>query len=140
MCRISLTVCALALCLGSAAGALAQARVDYGYPPPQFEPPPPSGIGAVVVGYSGIGLAGLYLVTIPTCYAKFYPWPVDERACAITSVALAGVALSVGIPSLVVGLRRRERYKAWRARQLGGGLSPWVMREAGAGVRYALRF
>jgi hypothetical protein len=128
---------ALAL-VAVAVPARAQSRIEYGYPPPQFEPTPPSGIGALAVGAGGFAIAGMNLVTIPVCYADFYPY--DARPCVISSLVIAGVALSVAIPSLLVGLRRRGRYKAWRARQLmRGELAPAATGSA-AGAHYVLRF
>jgi hypothetical protein len=137
MTRSSLAVWALVF-LALAGPARAQSRIEYGYPPPQLEPTPPSGIGALVVGAAGFATAGSNLVTIPVCYANFYPY--DARPCTIASLVIVGVALSVAVPSLVVGLHRRARYKAWRARQrTRGELSPWGASRA-AGLHYALHF
>jgi hypothetical protein len=147
--RIFLAACALGLCFAGTASAQAVSvsraradRVEYGYPPP-FEPAPASGIGAVVVGYAGLGISALQLATMPVCFADFYP-DAAERACLISSLALAGIALSVGIPTLVVGLHRRQRYKAWRQRRLSSRqqLSGFGSRGGltGGGLRYAVRF
>jgi hypothetical protein len=140
MLRVGFAACVIALCLAELAPARAESRLEYGYPPPQLEPPPPSGIGAMSVGFGAFGFGALNLVTIPICYADFYPG--EPRGCVIASVTIAGVAFAVGIPSLIVGFKRHARFKAWRARQVSGGrFAPWVAERTGPlGLQYALRF
>jgi hypothetical protein len=140
MLRAVVSLCIAAVLVGCCAGgASAQARSEYGYSPPILEPRPPSGIGAMVVGYGGIALGVEQLLTIPICYADFYPFQA-ERPCLIASLTVASVALAVGIPSLVVGLHRRERYKAWRQRQLSARQLGLFGDASGGGLRYAARF
>src|SRR5690349_1387784 len=80
-----------------------------------LDPPPASGIGALVMGGVGIGLGTINLATIPVCTADFYP---SEAAgvCIGLSIGVGVALLGVGIPSLIVGKLRRERYRAWRER------------------------
>jgi hypothetical protein len=80
------------------------------------DPRPPSGIGGIVVGSAALGVAGLNLVTMPICFASFYPAGADDD-CAVLSGVFAAIGVAVGLPSLIVGRRRRARYKEWRARQ-----------------------
>lgn len=140
MSRALVLLCVAALVWGRASGvsAQAQARSEYGYPPPMFDPPPPSGVAAMAVGIGGLGLGAEQLLTIPLCYADFYP--IDERACLITSLSIAGVGLAVGAASLAIGLRRRARYKAWRKQHLPAPQLGWFGDPHGAGLRYAVRF
>jgi hypothetical protein len=138
---VLLAVAAIALPLASPAAAQARARLEYGYPPPTFEAPPRSGIGAIAVGAGALGISLEQLLTIPLCYADWYP--VEVFPCAVASATVAGVGLAVGLPSLLVGLRRRARYKAWRQRQHArvalGPVSFWGAANGG-GLRVNLRF
>jgi hypothetical protein len=116
--------------------------MEYGYPPPALEARPPTGIAAIAVGAGALALSLEQLVTIPICYADWYPGEVFP--CAVASAVVAGVGLAVGLPSLLVGLRRRAKYKAWQQRQhapsaLLGPVSFWGAAN-GAGVRFNLRF
>lgn len=80
-----------------------------------LDPPPPSGIGALVMGGVGIGLGTINLATIPVCTAEFYPSEATS-VCIGMSIGIGVALLGVGIPSLVIGKLRRERYRAWRER------------------------
>ena len=88
-------------------------------PPLHIDQPPPSGIGGLVMGGVGLGLGTVNLATIPVCYAEFYP-PEAKNVCIGMSVGLGVALISVGIPSLIIGKKRHDRYRAWRARQSAG--------------------
>lgn len=97
----------------------AQAQVaegSAGYPPPMLEGPPRSGIGGIAVGAGALGIAALNLVTMPICFAEVYPSAAKD-GCVIASLVLAGLGVSVALPSLLLGLHRHARYKEWKARQ-----------------------
>ncbi len=113
-------VCALLL-LGlfsvlSASSAEAQARAPSGEYAPSLDPRPRSGLGGVIAGGAALGIAALNLVTLPMCSASFYPSDAEE-SCVVLSIAFASIASVVAVPALSVGLVRRKKYKAWRARQ-----------------------
>ena len=71
------------------------------------------------MGGVGLGLGTVNLATIPVCYAEFYP-PEAKNVCIGMSVGLGVALISVGIPSLIIGKKRHDRYRAWRARQSAG--------------------
>ena len=137
MFRVVVALSALGLIVVcSTVSAQAPARLEYGYPPPPREPTPPRGIAAMIVGIGGLALGAEQLLTIPICNADFYTLE-DPKFCLGRKLTTAGLALAVGIPSLLVGLRRRARYKAWRARQgVTGHVAPFGL----AGLQWRLRF
>lgn len=129
------------LCLISVAASAQLSDERLGYPPPTFEQRPRSGVGGVVVGSAALGMALLNVATLPICFADFYPSGAQD-GCVIGSLALAGVDVVVGVPSLVLGLIRLRRYRDWKQQRalalverLGAGASP-----SGATLRYTLRF
>lgn len=86
---------------------------------------PPSGIGGIVMGAVGLGLGGINLATIPVCYASYYPADAKDL-CVALSIGLGSALVAVGIPSLIVGIIRRKRYKAWRQERVQGGVAPML--------------
>jgi hypothetical protein len=103
----------------------AQAALENEVPPPvaaRFGSygKPPSGIGGIVMGAVGLGLGGINLATIPVCYASFYPAEAKDL-CVWASVGVGSALVAVGIPSLIVGIIRRKRYKAWRQQRVLNG-------------------
>lgn len=101
----------------------AQAALDDEVPPaaPHFyHSKPPSGIGGIVMGAVGLGLGGINLATLPVCYASFYPDDA-ETLCVHASLGVGSVLIAVGIPSLIVGIVRRKRYKKWREQRAQRG-------------------
>lgn len=115
---------------------------SVGFPPPELERKPPSGVGAMAVGAGALGFAGLNLVTLPICHVDLYPSEA-ERACVISSLVLAAGGVAIGVPSLVLGLVRYKRYQAWRARKLGLSSREgfdFAARLGGASLHYVARF
>ncbi len=99
------------------ATAQAQKYVPFEeYGPPTADPKPSRGIGGLVVGSAGLFIATLNLATLPICQASFYP--DDARTtCRALSFGFASVATLVAIPALSIGIVKRRRYKAWKARR-----------------------
>jgi hypothetical protein len=80
------------------------------------EPRPPSGIGAIVVGWTGLGLGLLNFFTLPLCFVDFgYSTPTTQSVCTALTVALGGAELIVGAVGLSIGYPRRAEYNRWRA-------------------------
>lgn len=106
----------------------AQSALEKEVPPPPVPEQyasharPPSGIGGIVLGAVGLGLGGLNLVTIPVCFADFYPAEATDL-CVALSAGVGAALVAVGIPSLIVGKIRRKRYKEWRRQQARRGPS-----------------
>jgi hypothetical protein len=99
-------------------------QAGYEVPPPPAgatysSERPKSGIGGIVMGSVGLGLGAMNLATIPVCYASFYPANATEL-CTIMSLSVGSVLIAVGIPSLIVGKIRRNRYKEWKRARMGG--------------------
>lgn len=137
----------LLLAVLSPASASAQ-EPGYEMPPPPAgasygSERPKSGIGGIVMGAVGLGLGGINLATIPVCYASFYPANATDL-CVIMSVSVGSVLVAVGIPSLIVGKIRRNRYKEWKRAQMGArfkldGVAPVALR-GGGGMALSGRF
>jgi len=131
-----------ALVVISLAPGASRAQDTIGFAPPVIEPAPPSGIGAIAVGSAALGLAALNLATLPVCYLDVYPSAAKD-GCIIGSLAIAGVGVAVGVPSLVLGLKRRARYRAWRSSHPALGVLEQVGVSAGQNaisVRYLAHF
>jgi hypothetical protein len=135
----------LLLALAGAASAAAQPAagyqpppLEYGYPPPA-EPPPRSGLGALIVGSIGMGIGTLNLATLPVCFADFFP-SEEQTWCVAEAAVFAGLGLGVGIPVFVLGRRRRAAYKEWQRRQPPPLRPTGSLRLQGTGMRWELRF
>lgn len=105
---------------------------------------PPSGLGGLAVGIAGIAGGAFALAIIPVCYASFYP-SQGGAACAIGQGVVGALGITAGIIGLSIGLPRRARYKAWRARQqadLHGQLERLSLAAAPGGglLRYGFSF
>jgi hypothetical protein len=78
---------------------------------------PPSGLGGIIVGWGGLGVAAGNAATLPLCYNGYNPdW--EEACVAIHATFIVG-GIAAAIPGLVIGYRRRSEYRAWRERQVG---------------------
>jgi hypothetical protein len=98
-------MCGVLACVLSTVTA-APARAD--------EERPSTGTGQIVVGWIGTGVGTLNLVTLPVCYADFYPEDAKDL-CVGASIGFAAVGLGIGIPFLIVGYGNRADYKKWKA-------------------------
>ena len=106
-------LCVALLCgLLLTAVAIPTARADA-----LSDPRPPSGLGGIIVGWGGLGVAAGNAATLPLCYTSYNPdW--QDACVAIHATFIVG-GIAAAIPGLVVGYRRRAVYRAWRERQLG---------------------
>lgn len=129
-------------CVCSASSAAAQQLVPFEqYGPPPSDPRPRSGIAGVIVGSAASGIAALNLGTLPMCYASFYPDDARD-ACTVLSFAFAGIATVVAVPALSIGIVRRKKYKAWKARnfpKVTGSFAPAPL-HGGAALMWSGRF
>jgi hypothetical protein len=144
MLRALVIACLLGVVALQSSLAHAQASQPPAYyaSPPPMDPKPRGGVGGVVVGAAGFGLAVLNLATLPICYASFYPSEA-EGACVVLSGVFAGLGVTAGITGLAIGIPRRKRYKAWKARQRASlleGLRLTPTAQGGAGLTWGTRF
>lgn len=65
-----------------------------------------SGLGLVVAGGLATGIGGLTLATTPLCRLSAIRSSA-QPACIATSLAVGGVLAAVGVPLLVLGVRKR---------------------------------
>jgi hypothetical protein len=118
-----LPLCLVLLSLIVACNAAAQASAEHEVPPPPVAEhyssgkPPPSGIGGIVLGAVGLGLGAINLASIPICHSSLYPANAADL-CFGLSIGLGAALVGVGIPSLIVGIIRRKRYKEWRSQRV----------------------
>jgi hypothetical protein len=101
----------------SARPSSAPPQYTYAQPGSQIDPRPRSGWGGIIVGAAGLAFAAEQLLTIPVCYADWYPL-AGGGVCAGTAVVLGAGGLVAGITGLVIGTRRHHLYKEWREREL----------------------
>ena len=80
------------------------------------DPKPSTGWAGIGVGIGGFVWTFGQLVTIPFCFADFYP--ADTNICLGTTAVLASGALAVGITGIAIGTRRHAAYKAWKLRRV----------------------
>jgi hypothetical protein len=79
-------------------------------------PRPSNGVGLLVTGGILTGLGVLNLGTAPICRADFYRDYVGQNGsdvCFVMSLVLGGTMLVVGLPLLIAGKTKRDKYKAW---------------------------
>jgi hypothetical protein len=79
------------------------------------EPSPPSnGVGHIISGSILTGLGGLNLLTAPLCMVDTLFSDTDTQyGCLYASLIVGGTLTAVGIPLLVIGVNKRQRYKKW---------------------------
>jgi hypothetical protein len=122
---------ALAVSL-SAGAALADDDDDSAPPAASSAGPPSSGVGYLVTGGIFTGIGGVNLLTAPICKTSVIRSDLQDT-CLGASLIVAGVALAVGIPLLVVGAGKRADYNAWRrAHPVAAGL--WLAPITGGGA------
>jgi hypothetical protein len=101
-------LCAALLCCSLVA---ASARADE-----LSDPRPPSGLGGIIVGWGGLGVAAGNAATLPLCYSTYNAdW---QDACVAIHAAFIVGGVAASIPGLLIGYRRRAAYRAWQERQL----------------------
>jgi hypothetical protein len=76
--------------------------------------PPSTGIGMIVTGSILTGLGAVNLITAPICKTSAIPDPTSQDVCLGTSLVLGGAFAAVGIPLLLVGVNRHNRYVEWK--------------------------
>jgi hypothetical protein len=78
---------------------------------------PPSGTGGIITGSILTGVGALNLVTSPVCVTDVYGEVVGsagQSACLVSSLVIGGGMVAVGVPVLLVGLKHRQDYRAWK--------------------------
>ena len=80
------------------------------------DPRPHSGLGGIIVGWVGLGVAAGNAATLPLCYA--YDPDIQDLCIGASTVFIIG-GVAAAIPALMIGYKRRAAYKEWRARQIG---------------------
>lgn len=109
---------------------------------PADDPRPSTGTGLIVAGWIATGVGVLNLVTLPICFADFYP-EESENLCVIGSATLGGLGLALGVPFLIAGYNNKSDYREWKARN---GVAYHLMNTQvtlasdGAGVSYRAAF
>lgn len=107
-----------------AAPSLASAQETAPVAPLAVQPPaapaPSSGLAYIIPGGILVGLGAIDLGTAPLCRLSVIRSSA-QPACLVTSIAVGGAALAVGIPLLVVGARRRGSVPAVGVAPVTGG-------------------
>jgi hypothetical protein len=107
------SILALLCCLSFALSTVS-ARADDRF---DADPKPRSGVGGIVVGWAGLGIAAVNAATLPLCNS--YNADVEDVCVGASTVFIVG-GLVAAIPGLVIGYKRRAIYKEWRARHSAG--------------------
>jgi hypothetical protein len=119
----------------------AAATAHAGAPVPETDPKPRTGWVGIGVGIGGFVWTVGQAISVPLCFAEWYP--ADTDICLATTAVLASGALAVGISGIVIGKKRRNAYKAWKQRQLERnrvGLDDVAFGYAAEHAQLALRF
>ena len=103
------------LCCFTFALTTVSARADGSY---DADPRPHSGLGGIIVGWAGLGVAALNAATLPLC--NNYGDPDVEDLCVGASTVFIVGGVAAAIPGLVIGYKRRAAYNEWRARHSAG--------------------
>jgi hypothetical protein len=94
-----------------------QAYYPYTYTAPQPTTPPkrPSsdGMRLITAGIILTSAGALDLATSPLCATDFVRQDL-HTACFATTLVVGGVAFSVGLPMLLVGITKRRRFVEWQ--------------------------
>ena len=80
------------------------------------DPNPGSGRGLILTGWIGLGIATLAGAQGPLCSLNTYDTQHGERRCVKLSIGFAVAALTVAVPCLVFGYRRRRAQNEWKLR------------------------
>lgn len=73
--------------------------------------PTSTGVGGVVSGSVLLGLGGINLVFTPLCVVEDFG--LGTSGCVATQLIGGGLLVAIGIPVLIAGKIRRDRYKEW---------------------------
>jgi hypothetical protein len=88
------------------------------------DPNPGSGRALILTGWIALGVAVLSGAQGPLCSLNSYDTRAGQRSCVRFSLGVGIAALTLGVPSLVLGYRRRSAQNQWKKRH---GLSALTM-------------
>jgi len=80
------------------------------------DPNPGSGRGLILTGWIGLGIAALAVAQGPLCSLNSYDAHDGQRRCVRSSVVIGAVALTLSVPALMFGYRRRRARNDWEQR------------------------
>jgi hypothetical protein len=80
------------------------------------DPNPGSGRRRIIAGWIAAGVFAGGVAQLPLCQLNDYEGSFSGRRCVGWSIAFAAAGLSLAIPLLVSGYRRRAAQNAWRKR------------------------
>jgi hypothetical protein len=89
------------------------------------DPNPGSGRTLLLTGWIALGVATLAVAQGPLCSLNTYDARDGQRRCVKSAVGIGVAALTLAVPALVLGYRRRSAQNQWKQRH---GLSALAMR------------